>query len=145
MITCQVPCSLYTLSYLMKFSPFPYEVDTLMCHVRRAHKWRRGTLNPCLPFSIVCFVFARVQSEQYCLIEKKWDTWVISVVKWSEVAQSCPTLCDPMDCSLPGFSTHGIFQARVPEWVAISFSNKKKKQVEFMFMYFIETTISRIL
>ena len=43
-------------------------------------------------------------------------------VKESEVAQSCPTLCDPMGCSLPGFSVHGIFQARVPEWVAISFS-----------------------
>ena len=41
--------------------------------------------------------------------------------KRSEVAQSCSTLCDPMDCSLPGFSTHGIFQARVLEWVAISF------------------------
>ena len=41
----------------------------------------------------------------------------------SEVAQSCPTLCDPMDCSLPGSSIHGIFQARVLEWVAISFSN----------------------
>ena len=40
----------------------------------------------------------------------------------SEVAQSSPTLCDPMDCSLPGFSVHGIFQARVLEWVAISFS-----------------------
>ena len=41
----------------------------------------------------------------------------------SEVAQSCPTLSDPMDCSLLGFSVHGIFQARVPEWVAIAFSN----------------------
>ena len=40
----------------------------------------------------------------------------------SEVTQSCPTLCNPMDCSLPGFSIHGIFQATVPEWVAISFS-----------------------
>ena len=39
-----------------------------------------------------------------------------------KVAQSCPTLCDPMDCSLPGFSVHGIFQVRVLEWVAISFS-----------------------
>ena len=39
-----------------------------------------------------------------------------------EVAQSCPTLCDPMDCSLPGSSVHGIFQARVLQWVAISFS-----------------------
>ena len=37
--------------------------------------------------------------------------------------QSCPTLCDPMDCSLPGFSVQGIFQARVLEWGAIAFSN----------------------
>ena len=40
-----------------------------------------------------------------------------------EVAQSCLTLCDPMDCSLPGSSVHGIFQARVLEWSAIAFSN----------------------
>ena len=40
----------------------------------------------------------------------------------SEVAQSSPTLCDPMDCSLPGSSVHGIFQARILEWVAISFN-----------------------
>ena len=40
----------------------------------------------------------------------------------SEVAQSCPTLRDPMDCSLPGSSVHGIFQARVLEWGAIAFS-----------------------
>ena len=38
------------------------------------------------------------------------------------VAQSCPTLCDPMDCSPPGSSVHGILQARIWEWVAISFS-----------------------
>ena len=40
----------------------------------------------------------------------------------SEVTQSCPTLSDPMHCSLPGSSIHGIFQARVLEWVAIAFS-----------------------
>ena len=40
----------------------------------------------------------------------------------SEVAQSCPTLSDPMNCSLPGSSVHGIFQARVLEWGAIAFS-----------------------
>ena len=40
----------------------------------------------------------------------------------SEIAQSCRTLCDPTDCSLPGSSIHGIFQAKVLEWVAISFS-----------------------
>ena len=37
----------------------------------------------------------------------------------SEVAQSCPTLCDPMDCNLPGSSVHGILQARILEWGAI--------------------------
>ena len=47
----------------------------------------------------------------------------------SEVAQSCPTLSDPMDCSLPGSSIHGIFQARVQEWVAIAFSVSKSCEV----------------
>ena len=46
----------------------------------------------------------------------------MKVKSQSEVAQSCPTLCDPMDCSLPGSSVHGVFQARVLEWGAIAFS-----------------------
>ena len=53
----------------------------------------------------------------------KWGSYSAdSPVSESEVAQSCPTLYDPMDCSLPHSSIHGIFQARVLEWVAISFS-----------------------
>ena len=47
---------------------------------------------------------------------------MVKVKSESEVAQSCPTLCDPMYCSLPGCSVHGIFQAIVLEWIAISFS-----------------------
>ena len=47
----------------------------------------------------------------------------IKVKSQSEVAQSCPTLSNPMDCSLPGSSIHGIFQARVLEWGAIAFSD----------------------
>ena len=46
----------------------------------------------------------------------------MKILKWSEVTQLYPTLCDPMDCSLPETSVHGIFQARVLEWVAISYS-----------------------
>ena len=46
----------------------------------------------------------------------------MKVKSQSEDAQSCPTLNDPMDCSLPGSSVHGIFQARVLEWVASTFS-----------------------
>jgi len=50
----------------------------------------------------------------------------------SEVAQSCPTLSDPMDCSLPGPSVHGIFQARVLEWGAIAFSSEVSRIVKFV-------------
>ena len=52
-----------------------------------------------------------------------------------EVAQSCPSLWDPMDCSLPGSSLHGIFQARILEWVAISFSKLYYSLVETVFIY----------
>ena len=45
----------------------------------------------------------------------------------SEIAQSCPTLCDPMDCSPPGSSVHEIFQARLLEWVAISFPSRSSQ------------------
>ena len=47
---------------------------------------------------------------------------IIEYEREREVAQSCPALCDPMDCGLPGSSVHGIFQAIVLEWIAISFS-----------------------
>ena len=53
----------------------------------------------------------------------------------SEVAQSRPTLSDPMDRSLPGSSVHGIFQARVLEWVAIALSEKYARHLEFLFMW----------
>ena len=68
-----------------------------------------------------------------------WDikTYLTKLIEWerlrgdcpevsyeSEVAQSCPTLCDPMDCSLLGSSVCGILQARILEWAAISFSRR---------------------
>ena len=52
----------------------------------------------------------------------------MKVKSQSEVAQSCSTLSDLMDCSLPGSSIHGIFQARVLEWGAIAFSSKVASQ-----------------
>ena len=50
----------------------------------------------------------------------------------SEVAQSCRTLSDPMDCSLPGSSVHGIFQARVLEWVPL-ISNKPDTKGQILY------------
>ena len=64
-----------------------------------------------------------VNPDHLRLFGPAWAT-VISSMKWPccLVAQACPTLCNPMDCSPPGSSTHGILQARILEWVAISFS-----------------------
>ena len=53
-----------------------------------------------------------------------WTRMAKESMKWSKVAQSCLTLCDPKDCNLPGSSIHGIFQARILEQVAICFSRR---------------------
>ena len=66
------------------------------------------------------------QGSNLCLLHllhrQAEPTWKPKGHGESEVVQLCPTLCDPMDCSLSGSSVHGIFQARVLEWIAISFS-----------------------
>ena len=54
----------------------------------------------------------------------------------SEVAQSCPTFSDPMDCSPPGSSIHGIFQARVLEWVAIALSMSPSSHMKLNSIFF---------
>ena len=56
--------------------------------------------------------------------------WIWSDPAAAKSLQSCPTLCDPMDCSLPDFSIHGVLQARTLEWVSISFSNAWKWKVK---------------
>ena len=75
-------------------------------------------------------VFSRGAWKETFLCLKKEEEGIRTTCKgskWSEVAQSCLTRCDPMDCSLPGFSIHGIFQARMLEWVAISFSMRSSR------------------
>ena len=62
------------------------------------------------------------QESNWGLLHCRWILYQLSYLQFSSIAQSCPTLCDPMDSSLPGFSVRGIFQATVLEWVAISFS-----------------------
>ena len=64
------------------------------------------------------YIFSEIREEREGKV--MWKSFFF--IKWSEVAQLCPTLCDPMDCSLPGSSIHGILQARILAWVAISFS-----------------------
>ena len=63
----------------------------------------------------------------------------------SEVVQSCPTLSDPMDCSLPGSSIHGIFQARVLEWGAIAFSDKVRLLCSFDVMRHVSAPVTLMI
>ena len=85
-----------------------------------------------LVFVLVCFVlwFSRdtyFNENLCCENSLAIFSWTFRNKCWnvnSEVAQSCPTLCNPMNCSLPCSSVHGIFQAKVLEWVAISFSGR---------------------
>ena len=67
----------------------------------------------------------------------------MKVKRESEVAQSCPTLCNPMDCSLPGSSIHGIFQARVLEWGAIA--KNKPLQILFRALKMVLPTVTQLL
>ena len=61
-----------------------------------------------------------VDHDGYSISSEGFLPTVITV----KITQSCPTLCNPMDCSLPGTSVHEIFQAIVLEWIAISFSRE---------------------
>ena len=80
------------------------------CSLSESLYWRLSSLNSIPTFILSLLTHSRVRSH--------------SADKKSEVAQSCPTLSNPMDCSLPGSSIYGVFQARILEWVAISFSRK---------------------
>ena len=107
--------------------------------------WKLVRISGIISISVYVFLlllshFSRVQlcvthRRQPTRLPRPWDSsgkktgvgchfllQCVKVKSESEVAQSCPTLIDPMDCSPPGSSVHGIFQARVLEWGAIAFS-----------------------
>ena len=87
----------------------------------------------CLVLSALCTIV--------CGVNIRWPTeghYIFCSESESEVAQLCPTLCNTVDCSLPGFSVHGIFQARVLEWVAISLSRRSSQPRDW-------TWVSRIV
>ena len=88
-----------------------------LCHSRLA----RGislSLHPTEDFNLILGFSAGCGSPNW--------SCVILVTQW------CPNLCNPMDCSQPGSSVHGIFQARIVEWVAISFSNWSGSEVKWL-------------
>ena len=103
------------------------------------NQWRFPTMGPDVcplsgpPASVS--PFAGHQAPLWCLEEASerllWDPPRTRSESESEVAQSCPTLCNSMDCSLPGSSIPGIFQARILEWVAISLKTAGTNPTEY--------------
>ena len=82
-------------------------------------KWS-NTSQPGIGFDLKMKFIVKIQNKSPRCITLQIQ--IVVMVKWSEVAQSCLTLCNPVDCSLPGSSIHGTLQARILQWVAISFS-----------------------
>ena len=85
---------------LAEFVKEYYHLDINLSHLQQNRAWRGESY------------------QRKCLPVSDWITGK-KVQKWSEVSQSCPTLCSLTDCSLPGYSIDGIFQARILEWVAL--------------------------
>ena len=90
----------------------------------RSHKYEILCLRPCDSVSETC-------NWKSCSYNQLWEMHMLCYAK---SLQSCPTLCDPIDGSPPGFPVPGILQARTLEWVAISFSNawKSKEKVKLL-------------
>ena len=75
-----------------------------------------------IPFQHRCEHCRSLQLEMVFSLIKKEKFYLCQVLQFSSVAQSCPTLCNPVDYSPSGSSVHGIFQVRILDWVAVSFS-----------------------
>ena len=120
-------------------SPFKYLKNHISMHQKRKHKikissvftGKHGRLESCLT---LCDPIDGKPTR----LPSPWDSpgrntgvgchfllQCMKVKSESEVAQSCPTLSDPMDCSPPGSAIHGVFQERVLEWGAIVFSVRR--------------------
>ena len=99
---------------------FPRRKDQFCCEV--GHFWRK---KKCLQYGIqLIFHFVHIIKERISSLNKIETKFGLNTITQMcvLVAQSCLALCNPMDCSPPGSSVHGILQARMLEWVAISFS-----------------------
>ena len=135
------------MNWLRMASANPYQGFHITCLLETLSKFNTQHI---WEFILLLLLLSRFSRVQLCATPKTaatrlpcpWDSpgkntgvgchfllQCMKVKSESEVAESCLTLSDPMDCSLPGSSVHGIFQARVLEWCAIAFSG------EFILLY----------
>ena len=125
-------------------SPEYFRMTNLMFLIGKFHRQHCSSSSSSFPHILLLLLLSRFSHVRLCATPetaahqapRPWDSpgkntgvgchfllQCMKVKSESEVAQSCPTPSDPMDCSLPGSSVHGIFQARVLEWGVIAFSD----------------------
>ena len=122
------------LIFLSFFPPYFYNVFIIFSTVLQEHSHK----------SIWIIKVGQSNGQSFSIVTFQFYSFILDLAKWEQMpslhklmsleflhfgfimmcayAQSCPALCNPLDCSLPGFSVHGIDQARILEWVAISSS-----------------------
>ena len=111
---------IYFIFYFV-FILFWSTVDLKCCiHFKCTAKWSNYTY---IYTYIYIYIYIYIDS-LHCYVVNSTIVFSDSIksVNTVKVTQLCPSLCDPMDCSLPGSSVHGILQSRIREWVAIPFS-----------------------
>ena len=106
--------------------------------LRPIYKWSINLYRSQIALPAVFQAFYFQGMDGPCVYRSMWVITSAWKKSESKVIQSCPTLCDPVDCSLPGSSVHGILQARTLEWVAISFSRGSSQSRDW-------TQLSRIV
>ena len=113
MTACVCWSHFLTTRSLLHSQPSPWNILPIF----RRHHWQSSCEAPSL---LTSFDSRKIKSLLFLL-------GILGTSCCCSVTKSCPTLFDPMDCSPPGSSVHGILQARILQWVAISFSNAKVK------------------
>ena len=108
-------------------------------HIFRTIIWKDTSTHM---FIAALFTIAKTLKQPKCpstdeWIKKIWYVCVCVCVWYAKLLQSCLTLCDPMDCSLPGFSLHGILQARILEWVVMPSSGGSSRPRNRTWLFYV--------
>ena len=122
----------------------PFQYSCLENPMDRGSWWAtvHGVAKSWIQLSDLARMHARMTHQEipthrlaYCLATKKKNKWFLKTVKClsahAQLVQSCLAFCDPMDCNPPGSSVHGILQARILEWVAISSSRVSSQPMDW--------------
>ena len=118
------PIKSYEILYIIRSAPHIRENIQMSIYLPTVHRNQPNFLHqpPHSPFLTTHIASTALKPSLAYNLLNNVQNWQNDPCMCAKSFQSCPTLCNPTDCSLPGFSLHGILQARILEWTAISYS-----------------------